>query len=273
MELRRFLGCCIFYHTFLPNYAKFAASLPELLKVGGDAGNAGSKLRVKWTDGFQEAFHCLKAALCKVATLLVPKCDKLFYIRTDASRYAIKAVLEHINEDTSDHYPLAFLSLRLAPRQVQQSPCEQQTYAIICALKKSPSWDGTNRVEVRRNHRFLEYAAANRIHTVLGPAGRRARWHEFLSLFDLHVSYFPGKHNTVADALTRWAYPASEGLQSANIHDMDQDRHVIIEWDQQESNLVRREACNALLNGMHYRVMTSRPSEIRRMLMKLSPNH
>ena len=55
------------------------------------------------------------------------------------------------------------------------------------------------------------------------------------------MSYFPGKHNTVADALSRWAYPASEGLQSTNIHGTEQDRHVVIEWDQEEKKLIRRE--------------------------------
>ena len=213
-ELRGFLGCCNFYHTFVPNYAKFAAPLTELLKVGRDAGKAGSKVRVKWTDECEEAFHHLKAALCEVATLHVPQFDRPFYIRTDASRYAIGAVLEQVDEATGDHYPLAFWSRKLAPRQMQWSPREQETYAIICALKKYQSWVGTNRVEVLTDHRSLEYWATEHIDTVASPAGRRARWHEFLSLFDLHVSYLPGKHNTVADALSRWAYPASEGLQS-----------------------------------------------------------
>ena len=241
-ELRGFLGCCNFYHTFVPNYAKFAAPLTELLKVGRDAGKAGSKVRVKWTDECEEAFHHLKAALCEVATLHVPQFDRPFYIRTDASRYAIGAVLEQVDEATGDHYPLAFWSRKLAPRQMQWSPREQETYAIICALKKYQSWVGTNRVEVLTDHRSLEYWATEHIDTVASPAGRRARWHEFLSLFDLHVSYLPGKHNTVADALSRWAYPASEGLQSTNIHGTEQDRHVIIEWDQEEKKLIRR-AC------------------------------
>ena len=199
------------------------------------------RFRVKWTDECEEAFHHLKAALCEVATLHVPKFDRPFYIRTEASRYAIGAVLEQVDEATGDHYPLAFWSRKLAPRQMQWSPREQETYAIICALKNYQSWVGTNRVEVLTDHRSLEYWATEHIDTVASPAGRRARWHELLSLFDLHVSYLPGKHDTVADALSRWAYPASEGLQSTNIHGTEQDRHVVIEWDQEEKKLIRRE--------------------------------
>ena len=272
-ELRGFPGCCSLYHTFVPNYAKFAAPLTELLKVGRDAGKAGSKVRVKWTDECGEAFHHLKAPLCEVATLHVPKFDKPFYIRTDASRYAIGAVLEQVDEATGDHYPLAYWCRKLAPRQMQWSPREQETYAIICALKKYQSWVGTNRVEVLTDNRSLEYWATEHIDPVLGPAGRRARWHEFLSRFDLHVSHLPGKHNTVADALSQWAYPASEGLQSTNIHGTEQDRHVVIKWDQGEKKLIRRECMQRSVKRHHYRVMTSRPSQIRSMLMKLSPNH
>ena len=121
---------------------------------------------------------------------------------------------------------------------MQRSPRGEQRYAKICALKKYPSWVGTNQVEVLRNHRFLEYWAAEHIDTVWGPAGGLARWHEFLSLFDLPVSYFPGKHNTLADPLTRWAYPASEGLQSTNIHGTEQDRHIVIGWNQEEKKPV-----------------------------------
>ena len=76
---------------------------------------------------------------------------------------------------------------------------------------------------------------------VSGPANRRARWHEFFSLFDLHVSYLPGKHTTVADALSRRAYPATEGLQSTNMRGTEQDRHVVIEWNREERKLMRRE--------------------------------
>ena len=100
-------------------------------------------MRVKWTDECEDALHHLQAALREIATLHVPKFDKPSYIRTDASRYAIGAVLEQVDEATGDHYPLAFWFWKLAPRQMQWSPREQETYAMICALKKYQSWVST----------------------------------------------------------------------------------------------------------------------------------
>ena len=38
--------------------------------------------------------------------------------------------------------------------------------------------------------------------------GRRGRWHEFLSRFNLVILYHKGAENEAPDALSRWAYPA-----------------------------------------------------------------
>ena len=51
-----------------------------------------------------------------------------------------------------------------------------------------------------------------------GPPSQRARWHETLAKFDLTVVYVPGKDNTVADCLSRWAYPASKGMTDVSAH-------------------------------------------------------
>ena len=87
----------------------------------------------------------------------------------------------------------------------------------MCALKKYQSWVGKNRVEILQDHRSLQDWWTENVNTVSRTVGRRARWHEVLSLFDLHVAYLPGKYNTVADALSRWAYPASEACLSTNL--------------------------------------------------------
>ena len=41
--LRGFLDCCNFYHTFVKDYARYAAPLTELLKVGREAGRAARR--------------------------------------------------------------------------------------------------------------------------------------------------------------------------------------------------------------------------------------
>ena len=60
------------------------------------------------TDECDEAFVQLKAALCEVATLHVPKFDRPFYMRTVASKYAVGAMLEQQDLETGAHCPLAF---------------------------------------------------------------------------------------------------------------------------------------------------------------------
>ena len=54
--------------------------------------------------------------------------------------------------------------------------------------------------------------------TPSGPASRRARWHETLAKLDLTVVYVPGKDNSVADCLSRWASPASKGMTDVSAH-------------------------------------------------------
>ncbi len=51
-----------------------------------------------------------------------------------------------------------------------------------------------------------------------GPTGRRARWHETLSQFNLTVEYYPGKENLNADAMSRFAYPASSSREDVCFH-------------------------------------------------------
>ena len=88
------LGCCNSYQTFVKDYAKYAGPLTHLLSVCREAGRAGSKVRVHWTHECDEAFVRLKAALCEVATLHVSEFDRPLYITTDASKFAVWAVLE-----------------------------------------------------------------------------------------------------------------------------------------------------------------------------------
>ena len=58
---------------------------------------------------------------------------------------------------------------------------------------------------VLSDHEALKEWHKEHIDTPSGPAGRRLRWHEVMSEFNLALYHVPGKDNTVADAMSRWA--------------------------------------------------------------------
>ena len=82
------------------------------------------------------------------------------------------------------------------------------------------------------DHKSLENWTTEQLDTPSGPVGRRARWHEFLTRFDLIVEYIKGEDNVAADALRRWAYPASQGFRDISIHgkaEGDDEMNALIE--------------------------------------------
>ena len=68
------------------------------------------------------------------------------------------------------------------------------------------------------DHQYLQSWHKEHVNTPSGPAARRARWHETFPKFDLSVLYLPGKDNTVADCLSRWAYPAGKAWMDISSH-------------------------------------------------------
>ena len=155
-QLRAFLGCCNYYQEFLPLNAKYSGPLTDLLKVGKVEGKEGSQVKLKWSPECKEAFNGLKEALANVVTLKSPRLDgRPFYNRTDASRYAIGAKIKQV-DNKGQHHPLAFWSRKLATRQENWSPREQNAYAILCALQRYGGRIMGHRVEVLTHHESVE---------------------------------------------------------------------------------------------------------------------
>ena len=106
---------------------------------------------------------------------------------------------------------------------------------MVCASLKFRSWIGSSQVQVKAyvDHKSLESWYKEDLSTFSGPLGRRGRWHEFLSSFDIEVIYLPGPENVVADALSRWPYPA--GLdQDCTFHGSLADERYHEEQEQRD---------------------------------------
>ena len=64
---------------------------------------------------------------------------------------------------------------------------EKETYAIVSALEKYSGVVGVHPLLVLTDHRTLQSWHKRAIDTPAGMSGRRARWHEKLSRFDISV--------------------------------------------------------------------------------------
>ena len=223
-ELRAFMGLCNWYSIYIKNLAKIGAPLFDMLKVPKGKSKCSKIRNLTWSEEADLAFDDTKAAFVDGLSLFILNPDKPFFLRTDASNYAIGAVLEQVDTDGSitgkagQHYPIAFWSRKLAHAQLNWSPREKECYAILGALIKWAGWIGLQPVDVLTDHQSLQTWHTAEIDTQSGPVGRKGRWHELFSKFNLHVTYIAGKDNPVADALSRWAYPACQAFQDVSKH-------------------------------------------------------
>ena len=99
------------------------------------------------------------------------------------------------------------------------------------------SWIGNQPVLVLTDHKSLISCAKEVLSTPSGPLGRRSRWHQIFSRFDLNVGYIPGKQNLIPDILSRWAYPASQAFRDICKHGTQEDKEemeAIIKQEREE---------------------------------------
>ena len=200
--------------------------------------------KIAWDQEDTKAFEEMKHILCPNLELQRVNPYKPFVLRVDASRYAVGATLEQLKDGTDmptpndvmerKTIPVAFMSRKLTSGQRNWVPREQETYAIILALEKWQSWIGLQPVLVLTDHKAIESWAKEVLDTPSGPLGRRSRWHQMLSKYDLTVGYIPGKDNSIADILSRWAYPASQAYRDTNKHGSEEDREQMREMIEQE---------------------------------------
>ena len=119
--IRKFIGAVGYFHRFIKNFARIAKPLNDLLGCGN------SKLKnhpVSLTAAAEEAFHTLKKKCATAPVLAFADLKKPFLLETDASKYALGAILQQVQEDGRYHpvanyhsSKLEFLALKWAMTQ------------------------------------------------------------------------------------------------------------------------------------------------------------
>ncbi|GFT55348.1 transposon Tf2-9 polyprotein [Trichonephila clavipes] len=170
-----------------------------------------TKKKVKWQWGFdqQNAFQTLKNSLTTPPVLKQADGTKPYIIQTDASNYALGAVL--LQGERSDDYPIEYASLLLTPAERNYSTTEREALAVVWALKKFRGYIEGTEIPVASDHQPLKWLL-----NLKSPTGRLARWALEIQSFNLKVQYIPGKANVVADMLSRPVTQEEESVCEEN---------------------------------------------------------
>ena len=120
-EVRRFVAFANYYRKFIPIFASIALPLNKLLK---------KDVEFNFNNDCENAFEIIKQILISPEILQFPDFEKEFILRTDASGFALGAVLSN-----HDDKPIAYGSKTLNPAERNYSTIEKELLAIVWAVK------------------------------------------------------------------------------------------------------------------------------------------
>ena len=198
-DIQSFLGFANFYRRFIHEYSDIVVPLTRLTR---------KDLKWNFSNACRDAFNKLKSAFLSAPVLTHWIPDTPIIVETDASDYAIAAILSIILSDGEIH-PVAFHSRTLSTSELNYDTHDKELLAIFEAFQKWRHYlegSGTP-IDVVTDHKNLEYFSTTKLLT-----RRQARWSEFLSQFNLVIRFRPGKLGTKPDVLTRhWDVYPKEG--------------------------------------------------------------
>lgn len=230
-DLRSFLGLSGYYRRFVRDYAKIAKPLTALLR--GEDGNVPKNQSAKKIISFNQdaidAFNKLKNTLTSQDVVLAyPNFNKEFQLTTDASSYAIGAVL------SQEERPIAFISRTLRKTEENYATNEREMLAIVWALENLRNYlYGSPKVKIITDHQPLTYALNNK-----NTNSKLRRWKALLEEYNYELKYKPGKTNVVADALSR--APQINSLTST-IHSDDSSPQDLIPFANTPVNVFKNQ--------------------------------
>jgi hypothetical protein len=158
-----------------------------------------------WDPPQEAAFQKLKVIFTSPPILAQFDPERQTIIETNASDYAIAAVLSQTHEKTTR--PIAFLSKKLSLAEQNYTIYKKKLLAIMTAFKHWAHYlrGARHRIEVLTDHRNLEYF--KRVGT---DRPQQARWAIKLEEFNYVIKFVKGKNNCKADALTRTTDPEKD---------------------------------------------------------------
>ena len=201
-ETQSFLGFSNFYRRFIEGYSRIVRPLHAVTK--------GDPREFNWTSEAQSAFEKLKECFVNPPILRFYEPKYKIRIETDASDYAVGAIMSQLCDDGKWH-PIAYVSRGMTPSERNWETYDKELLGIVYAFQQWRHYleGAQHTIQVLTDHNNL---AGVRAVQKLSP--RQARWAIFLAAFDFEVEHRAGKTNPADGPSRRPDYWTENTLQT-----------------------------------------------------------
>jgi transposase InsO family protein len=187
-EVRSFLGLSGYYRAFIQNYAAMSRPLTQLTK---------KDVPFVWSENQQQSFEKLKAALTSQSVLAHPRFDQPFILSTDASDYAISAILSQLHG--GKERPISFASRMLNAAERNYSTTEKELLAVVFGTQIHRCFLYGRKFKIVTDHAALKWLITVKNH----QCARLTRWVLKLAEYEFSVEHKAGQQHVNADCLSR----------------------------------------------------------------------
>ena len=215
-QLRSFLGLASYLRKYVNNFSTVTHALTELTRDDVPE----KDITPHWSPACTVAFEHIKQLLVEAPVLAHPDWSRPFIIETDASDYAVGAMLAQAYTDENGrtiHRPIAYASAKLNDAQRNYDVTSREGLAVVWSLHKFAHYLGRFPVTVITDHSPLAT-----MQTRKHAAQRIERWRQIIQEFKPIFVYRKGRVNYPADALSRF-----ERTDDAETLSHDFDRSIM----------------------------------------------
>lgn len=192
-ELRALIGFVNYYARFFPKLAEIMYPMNNLLKKEVD---------FHWCRKCERAFAEIKREMTSERVLAHYNPELPLVLATDASNYAVGAVLSHIYPDGTER-PIQYASQTLSPTQQRYPMVDKEAYAIIYGVRKFYQYVYSRKFTLFTDNKAVKQIFMPGKGLPILSATRMQHYAVYLESFDYEIKHRKSEENANADALSR----------------------------------------------------------------------